>query len=354
MPGTIEHFVTLNTHRNAPHAGRIWYLAGNSIANLSKPCLWRMTTMPNASSPADAISVVTVIGAGFLGRQIAAMCAASGREVRLHDADPGAAEHAGAVLRDYLDTPIASGQLSWDLDTVLTRITPVHDLAEAMRDTDLMIEAVREDLATKRKVFRAASTANPTAYLATNSSSIMSAELRDCVIQTDRLANLHFFPEFWSRSMVELMGCGETSAESMETLREFCESLGIYCAVVRGQSKGFIINRVWRAVKREALRVVDEGHADPEDVDRLWAFFWGIRYGPFAMMDRVGLDVIADIEDTYIAVATDPADVRSRTLHELVARGELGVKTGSGFYSYPDPAYTVPGWPRATTDDEGS
>src|SRR5690606_35298733 len=162
-------------HRNAPHAGRIWYLAGNSIATLSKPCLWRMTTMQNASSPAYAISVVTVIGAGFLGRQIADMCASSGRAVRLHDGDPGAAEHAGAVLRDYLDTPIAYGQLSWDLDTVLTRITPVHDLAEAMRDTDLMIEAVREDLATKRKVFRAASTANPTAYLATNSSSIMSA-----------------------------------------------------------------------------------------------------------------------------------------------------------------------------------
>ncbi|HYH13375.1 MAG TPA: 3-hydroxyacyl-CoA dehydrogenase family protein, partial [Thermomicrobiales bacterium] len=282
------------------------------------------------------------------------MCAASGREVRLHDTSPEAADGAAAFLRAYLAPPIASGRLAWDLDDVLGRITPVHDLADAMDGSDLMIEAAREDLPTKREIFRAVAAVNPTAYLATNSSSIMSAELRDGVTQTARLVNLHFFPEFWSRSMVELMGCGETSDETMETLRQFGESLGLYCAVVRGQSKGFIINRVWRAVKRESLRVVDEGHADPEDVDRLWALFWGIDYGPFGMMDRVGLDVIADIEDTYIEVATDPTDLPSRTLHELVERGELGVKTGAGFYRYPHPAYRMPGWPHARPSDDDS
>jgi 3-hydroxybutyryl-CoA dehydrogenase len=147
------------------------------------------------------------------------------------------------------------------------------------------------------------------------------------------------------------MGCGETSEETIRVLRRFGTSLGLYCAVVRGQSKGFIINRVWRAVKREALRVVDEGHADPEDVDRLWALFWGIDYGPFGMMDQVGLDVIADIEDSYIAVATDPEDRRSRALHDHVAAGTLGIKTGEGFYRYPDPAYATPGWPRESPDD---
>jgi 3-hydroxybutyryl-CoA dehydrogenase len=115
---------------------------------------------------------------------------------------------------------------------------------------------------------------------------------------------------------------------------------------VRGESKGFIINRVWRAVKREALRVVDDGHADPEDVDRLWAFFWGIDQGPFGAMDAIGLNVIADIEDSYIAVSSDPTDRPSPTLHALVDDGKLGVKTGSGFYEYPNPSYRQPGWPR--------
>ncbi len=310
--------------------------------------------MSHAASPFGEIRIITVVGAGFLGRQIAALVAASGREVRLCDANPDAAPATGRWIRDYLAAPIADGLLDWDLDEVLSRIHPVESLEEAMRGTDLMIEAVREDLETKREVFRAASAANPDAYLATNSSSLMSAQLRDVVSQTDKLVNLHFFGEFWNRSMVELMGCGETSEETIATLHRFGQSLGLYCAVVRGQSKGFIINRVWRAVKREALRVVDEGHADPEDVDRLWALFWGTQQGPFGAMDRVGLDVVADIENTYIAVATDPADRPSRTLHELVEAGRLGIKTGEGFYRYPNPAYSAPGWPRPSPSDDGA
>ncbi len=309
--------------------------------------------MTSKVQPDPQITIVAVAGAGFLGKQIAAMTAASGREVRLYDAVPAAADTARDWLRDYLAAPIAEGRLDWDLDSVLARIHPAHDLAAALDGADLMIEAVREDLATKREVFRAASAANPDIYLATNSSSLPSAALRDVVTQTDKLVNLHFFSEFWHRSMVELMSCGETSEETMRVMHRFGSSLGIYCAVVRGQSKGFIINRVWRAVKREALRVVDEGHADPEDVDRLWALFWGIDYGPFGMMDEVGLDVIADIEDSYISVATDPADQRSKVLHERVASGKLGNKTGEGFYTYPDPAYEAPGWPR-TNSDEGT
>lgn len=305
-------------------------------------------------SRSNDIHVVTVIGAGYLGRQIAAMCAASGRDVRIMDVNPDAAHETHEWLRAYLAPPIAGGKLPWDLHAVLNRITAVHSLDDAMTGTDLMIEAAQEDLATKRDVFRAASAANPAAYLATNSSSIMSAELRDVVTQTDRLVNLHFFAEFWSRSMVELMGCGETSPETVLTLHGFGTSLGLFCAVVDGQSKGFIINRVWRAVKKEVLSVVDEGYATPEDVDRLWALFWGIEYGPFGLMDRVGLDVVAGIEDSYIAAATDPNDRRSPTLHKLVNNSDLGVKSGRGFYEYPDPAYESPGWPRSSVSDGGT
>jgi 3-hydroxybutyryl-CoA dehydrogenase len=149
------------------------------------------------------------------------------------------------------------------------------------------------------------------------------------------------------------MGCGKTSEETMTTMADFGRSLGLYVAVVRGESKGFIINRVWRAVKREALRVVDEGHAEPEDVDRLWAFFWGIDYGPFGMMDHVGLNVIADIEDTYIAVSQDPTDRPSESLRRLVDAGHLGEKSGQGFYAHPSPAYRQPGWPRNSVEAHG-
>jgi 3-hydroxybutyryl-CoA dehydrogenase len=205
---------------------------------------------------------------------------------------------------------------------------------------------VREHLETKRALFTEISGQNPTAILATNSSTLPSSTLADVVADPAKLVNLHFFTEFWIRSAVELMGCGQTSDETMQIMADFGRSLGLFCAVVQGESKGFIINRVWRAVKREAMAVVDQGHATPEDVDRLWAFFWGIESGPFGAMDQVGLDVIADIEDSYIAVSQDPTDVRSRTLRALVDQGRLGEKTGGGFYDYPNPAFQRDGWPR--------
>jgi len=295
---------------------------------------------------ASPITIVAVIGAGTLGAQIAAMTAASGREVRLYDVAHGAAEAALDRLRHLLQPVVAHGDLDWELESVLARILPVTTLGEAVVGVDLIVEAVREDLPTKRALFAEIALLNPNPLLATNSSSLPSSTLADVVPDPGKLVNLHFFSEFWSRSCVELMGCGQTSGETMSVLADFGRSLGLYTAVVRGESKGFIINRVWRAVKREALAVVDGGHADPEDVDRLWAFFWGIDYGPFAMMDHVGLNVVADIEDSYIAVSQDPTDQPSAALHALVDAGHLGEKTGSGFYDYPNPAFRAPGWPR--------
>lgn len=302
--------------------------------------------MANVSGSPAPIASVAVIGAGTLGAQIAAMTAASGRPVRLYDTVPEVAESARGRLRSLLTPVIARGDLAWDLDEVLRRISPAPTLDAAVRGVDLVIEAVREDLLTKRALFAEIGRLNPNPLLATNSSSLPSSLLADVVPDPGRLVNLHFFSEFWQRSCVELMGCGQTTAATMAAMERFGQSLGLYTAIVRGESKGFIINRVWRAVKREALAVVDGGHADPEDVDRLWAFFWGIDYGPFAMMDGVGLDVVADIENSYIAVSPDPTDQPSPTLHALVDEGRLGVKTGSGFYDYPNPAYRSPGWPR--------
>jgi 3-hydroxybutyryl-CoA dehydrogenase len=302
-------------------------------------------------SPDQVIRRVAVIGTGTLGAQIAVMTAASGRDVVLYDAVPGAAERAFPRLRAMLAPAIATGDLDWDLDVVLARMTIADTLAVAVRDADLVIEAVREDLETKRRVFTDISAANPTALLATNSSSIPCSQMVDVVADPSRLVNLHFFTEFWKRAMVELMGNPHTSAETMRIMEAFGSSLGLFCAVCHGESKGFIINRIWRAVKRESLRVVDEGHADPETVDRLWAYFWGTERGPFGAMDQVGLDVIADIEDSYIAVSPDPTDLPSPALHDLIREGHLGEKSGHGFYDYPNPAYKRPGWPRISGDE---
>jgi 3-hydroxybutyryl-CoA dehydrogenase len=299
------------------------------------------------------IRVTAVIGAGTMGRQIAALIAASGRAVRLWDADPAmlaaARERIASETRTLPTLPrYAHHQFRLDppedVDALVASISTAETLAEAVGGADIVIEAVREDLDTKRQLFAELSRLAPEAILTTNSSSIPSSQIASAVADPGRFLNTHFFAPIWTRAMVELMSCGETRPEVMETVARFTKSLGLVTAVVRGDSKGFIINRVWRAVKRESLRVVDEGHADPADVDRLWMLFFGTPYGPFGIMDMVGLDVVADIETSYQKVTADPTDRPSTVLHRKVGEGNLGEKSGQGFYAHPEPEYTEPGW----------
>lgn len=317
-------------------------------------------TRPDTETGA-AIAGVAVIGAGTMGRQIAALIAASGREVAIFDAAPAMLEQVIARMREELATlPKAAPyrhhpfrlRPEGDHEAILGRVRVAESLATAVAGADLVIEAVREDIATKRAVFAELDRLAPGAILATNSSSLPSSLLVPAVADPGRLLNMHFFAPIWIRAMLEIMGCGETSAATLAAAERFGRSLGLVTAVVRGESKGFIINRVWRAVKREALRVVDEGHAEPEDVDRLWMLFFGTPVGPFGVMDMVGLDVVADIETSYQATATDPADRPSPTLRRLLAEGKLGEKSGEGFYRHPEPAFLREGWLTGHDEEE--
>ena len=129
----------------------------------------------------------------------------------------------------------------------------------------------------------------------------------------------------------------------LAALSDFAGRIGILPLRVRLESTGFIFNRVWRAVKKEAMTVADSGVASIEDIDRAWMIKFGReKLPPFAQMDRVGLDVIRDIELVYAAESGDPADQPPAILTDKVERGQLGVKTGRGFYVYPDPAYAAP------------
>jgi 3-hydroxybutyryl-CoA dehydrogenase len=208
-----------------------------------------------------------------------------------------------------------------------------------VRDRDLVIEAGKEDVDVKTALFGELDRLAPTAILATNSSSIPSSRIVGLVGNPARVLNAHFFAPIWIRTMVELMSCGATDPAILERVRRFTDSLGLVTAVVRKESKGFIINRIWRAVKRESLRVIDEGVAEPEDVDRLWMIMFQSPHPPFGMMDMVGLDVVRDIEWSYQRETQDPTDLPSPTLARMIAEGRLGEKSGEGFYRHPNPAY---------------
>ncbi len=288
----------------------------------------------------SGIERVAVIGAGTMGGQIAARSALAGKEVALYDAVPGAVERARERQRDdILPSIIATGAFPGvTVEVALNRIRSAGSIDDAVDGVQLVIEAVREEIETKREVFRELSELTE-AILATNSSSLPSSLLVEATRDPSRLLNMHFFAPIWVRTMLEVMSSGETSDAAFGRAMHYGRELKLTSAAVRTESKGFIINRIWRAIKRESLRVVDEGVADPRDVDRLFMLFFQTEYPPFGIMDMVGLDVVEDIESSYQAVSVDPSDTPSAILRSLVAAGTLGEKTGLGFYEHPNPAY---------------
>ncbi|MGW4445152.1 3-hydroxyacyl-CoA dehydrogenase family protein [Streptomyces sp. NPDC004682] len=270
---------------------------------------------------------VTVVGAGTLGRRIALMFADRGGEVRVYDPFPGAADAARAWVGEHLPEVAASV-----LGGAPGKVVASEDLAAALAGSWLVVEAVPEKLELKKQVFGDLDRlADPDAILASNSSSYPTRQFTDRVREPERVVNMHFYmpPE---QPAVDLMSSGSTERAVLDLLLRVLPEYGIFPFEARRESTGFIFNRVWAAIKREALSVVAEGVATPQEVDRMWQINMHTPAGPFRMMDRVGLDVVLDIEEHYAAerpgLPTGPRDL----LRTYVDAGHLGVKTGRGFY----------------------
>ena len=270
---------------------------------------------------------VAVVGAGTLGRRVALMFATRGGEVRI--SDPEDEQRAAAVRYVAGALPVVVAQVEGGR---AGRVTATADLAAAVAGAWLVVEAVPERLDLKRSVFaRLDELAPPDAVLATNSSSYPSSRLLDVVRRPERLVNTHFYmpPE---RTAVEVMSCGSTDPAVVALLVRVLPAYGLRPFEVRRESVGFIYNRIWAAIKREALAVVEEGVATPQEVDELFELNLGTSRGPFRRIDAVGLDVVLDIEEHYAAERPGLPEGPRRLLREMLAAGRLGDKSGGGFY----------------------
>jgi 3-hydroxybutyryl-CoA dehydrogenase len=276
---------------------------------------------------------VAVIGAGTLGRRIALMFAAHGAEVRIHDL--AEAQRDAAVDYVSLNLPAVADQLT---GVVPAQVSAEADLAEAVDDAWLVVEAIPERLELKKQVFgQLDELAAPDAILASNSSSYASRMFLDKVHHPERVLNIHFYmpPK---QNAVDVMSCGKTDRDVIDFVLATLPQFGLYPFEARRESTGFIFNRVWAAVKRESLEVVAEGVSTPQEVDRMFQINTGSAAGPFRMMDQVGLDVVLDIEEHYCAEHPEYPEGPRRLLRSYLQRGRLGVKSGSGFYDdYPRP-----------------
>ena len=291
------------------------------------------------------IQRVAVIGAGTMGRQISLQIARHGFPVTLYDVDSSVLTNAEAGQRRIVADWIASGELSvTDNAAIFNCIRYESDLETSLRGADLAIEAVPERMELKRAVFKQLDALLPEhAIIATNSSSMRVSTLENATERPEQVANLHFYLPVWDSPMVEVGPGSCTRPEVLDALTQFARAIKILPLRVQKESTGFVFNRVWRAVKKEAMRVADSGVASIEDIDRAWMIKFGRENPPpFAQMDRIGLDVIRDIELNYAAESGDPDDLPRPILTDRVERGELGVKTGRGFYQYPDPLWKRP------------
>ena len=281
---------------------------------------------------------IAVIGAGTMGHGIALEFAAFGYDVALHDRDAAQLERATTGIAEGLARLVQVGRIpAQAAQDAPNRIAMGTDLAAAATGRDLVIEAVAEDLAIKQALFRQLdSLAPPHAILASNTSTFMPSLLAAETNRPDKVLVAHYFNPPHLLPLVELVRGGGTSEETITTLRELYQGIGKAPAVVQKEAPGFVGNRIQAAIFREALAIVAGGIASIEDVDAIVRNGFGRRLGvagPFEIADAAGLDVkLAVCEQLFPAIESSvetPA-----LLREIVARGDLGTKTGRGYYEW--------------------
>ena len=292
------------------------------------------------------VQKVSVIGAGTLGTQIAMIAAHAGYSVGIFDAREDAFARNFQILRDGFQKSGIAPSIPFDRwHELFSSVVPHGRLQKAVADSDLVVEAVFEDLEMKKRIFEALGQYAPAhAILASNSSSIPVSRFEAASNRPQNCVNIHFYAPLRAPAMADVMPGSKTLSSVFDAAVGWVRSLGLVPLTVKKELLGFCFNRVWRAVKREALHMWANGFVDFRDIDRGWMLFNRMDIGPFGLMDHVGLDVVYDIEQVYFAESGDEKDRPPEALKEKIDRGELGMKKGQGFYSYPDPEYASPGF----------
>ena len=290
------------------------------------------------------IRTVAIVGAGTMGRRIAFDCVRCGLRTRLYDAAPGVAEDAVEWVRATMEQWRQQGSLTAEIaERAFSLIEASQELAQCAHDADIAIESVPENVALKRSVFAELDRVlPPNALMVSNTSAIPPSRLASATARPERVLNVNF--GHLGHRKVEVMGHAGTAPEAMASAIAVLREWGLVPIVVRGESVGYATNRVWRAVKKEVLKLIDRGLVSAEDIDRGWMLDWGVAVGPCGLMDHIGLDVVRDIELIYYDESGDENDRPPAFLDAMIAAGKLGLKSGEGFYRYPNPIYEQPGF----------
>lgn len=282
------------------------------------------------------VNVIAVIGAGNMGRQIALQGALSGFKVFCTDSVPEVLKSAEAFAGQWLQGRVDKGKLSAEeVEQVRTRLHFTDDLDIAAGSADLVIEAVVEKLEIKRDLFRRLDSIAPRhAILATNSSYLVSSKIADVTTRPDKVLNMHFFNPPLAMKLVEVVQGAHVSDETVNTVLQVSRAMGKSPTRVNKEIYGFICNRIFSAVTKEACYLLDLGIASIGDIDNAVRNGLGHPMGPLELLDLTGIDLEYDVLTSRFRETGDPVDRPSTALVERYTRGQYGRKSGQGFYTY--------------------
>ena len=280
------------------------------------------------------VKVATVIGAGTMGHGIAQVLAMSGVETRLTDISAQVLESGLAKIRDNLEKGVEKGKLAADVrDRALGAVTGVRDMDKAVAGADVVVEAVPEKLELKRELFaRLGRALGPEVLLATNTSSLPITQIAAAARWPERVTGMHFFNPVHIIKLVEVVCAEQSSEEAVELALELARRIGKEPIRVQ-DSPGFASSRLGLVIGLEAIRMVEAGVASAEDIDKAMTLGYGFPMGPLKLTDLVGLDVRLAIAE-HLAAEIGPHFEPPQLLRDKVERGELGRKSGQGFYSW--------------------
>jgi len=284
----------------------------------------------------DRIQKIGVVGAGAMGSQIAMVCALAGYQVALADVVAEVLVQAKTNLQGHMENRIKKGRLTLQqVEAAFANLSFEPDLSIAISEADFVIEAVVEKLDVKRELFAQMDFLAPArTILATNSSTIVSSKLADATKRPDRICNMHFFNPALVMELVEVVRNEQTSQYTVDTAVELAKRLGKAPIVLNKEISGFVANRILGALMDEAVALYEKGIASFEDIDV--AVTKGLNHpiGPFALMDLTGLDVNYLVRMQRFQETGNAQDAPKPSVVERFKQGQLGRKTGKGWYNY--------------------
>lgn len=280
------------------------------------------------------IRQVAVLGTGTMGRGIAYLAAVAGYDTVMFDVETSALDAAKRSIESILRKGVEKGKIDEQAAAdALARIQLAAELEPAVSGADLIVEAVPEILDLKIDLFAQADLfCGSDTILASNTSSLSITMLASHVERRDRFVGMHFFNPPHLMKLIEIVRGERTSDATVAQVREVAEKMGKTAILVR-DSPGFATSRLGIAIGLEAMRMLEEGVASAEDIDRAMELGYNHPMGPLRLSDLVGLDVRLSIAD-YLASTLGPRFEPPRLLRDMVAKGKLGKKSGSGFYEW--------------------